>query len=279
MYECVTGLGPELAWHIQVLELSDRKTPYHGPQGLARAAVQSLCYTLWLGDAAEGHLRAEKAAFLDGHSGTRAQEPREADEDADGSHGEEEADEGVEDVDASQQGLVGADELAADFSCDLFRDYVTLAEAVAPQSSSVVSRSSSSTSSSRSTSSSSSSSSRQSDGRQNQSNGGQADCLPRAAAGSAEADGPEGKRVRLRQDYLTVYDEHRETNGKIKLKLQTMDGYINCDIHQGHCQRTRTLRAGKGRQSHKGRPLGELAAWYLCAGEVPLQTRSHGSSA
>ena len=269
MYECVTGLGPELAWHIQVLELSDRKTPYHGPEGLARAAVQSLSYTLWLGDAAEGHLREDKAAFLESRPGPRPQQAQEADEDAVGSaSGEEVTDEGVEVVDASHAGLAGADELAADFSCDLFRDYVALAEAVGPRSFSVVSPSSSSTSSSRSTSSSSSSSSRNSNGNQSEAgNGGQADNLPRAAAGSAERDAPQGKRMRLRQDFLTVYDEHRATSGKIKLKLQSMDGYINCDVHQGHCQRTRILRGGRGRLSQRGRSLGELAAWFLCAEE------------
>ena len=44
----------------------------------------------------------------------------------------------------------------------------------------------------------------------------------------------------------------------VQVKPSTQDAYVRCTIHDGGCQRTRTLRQGRGRN---GRPFGQLAAW------------------
>ena len=61
------------------------------------------------------------------------------------------------------------------------------------------------------------------------------------------------------RDYIAVFEGQVETQMRIRLKPSTSDMYTNCPWHH-QCQRTRTLRQGRGL---KGRPLGELASWAL----------------
>ena len=62
---------------------------------------------------------------------------------------------------------------------------------------------------------------------------------------------------------LPVWSDSAQTSAVIKHKPQSNDMFIICDRHVG-CSRTRTCN--RSRRGCRGRPMGELAAWYILGG-------------
>ena len=78
---------------------------------------------------------------------------------------------------------------------------------------------------------------------------------------------------RQRRDGLAVLKDGEPTGMLVQIKPSSQDAYVRCTIHEGGCQRTRTLRQGRARN---GRPFGQLAAWAAMGSTFPSKEAHMG---